>query len=215
MSGIFLKKWRENMALERKTKAGIIIHGFAVSAATVAGGFGFIPILGPVVGDTTALTAITIAMTYSLAALFEKKLETGLMFSYGAVVVGAVFGTSLLKAGVSLIPFFGSGINATITFALHEAIGWGLYLIFEAGGDPTTMSREEFVSYLDKGKIIAKEVSENYNKLLESLPKEARLEIEQLQKQMTDKNLSEEKRSEIAKKIVNIFEIHEIHKDRT
>lgn len=194
--------------MDTKSKANIIIHSYAVGAATWSALTAAIPVIGPGLGDTAGLTAITVAMTYSLAALFGKKLEEGAMWSFGAVVLGTVFGVSLLRAAISLFPGVGSAVNATITFSLHEAIGWGLYLIFESGGDPTKLTRSELKEYINRGKAVAKEEKEAYDRMMNSLPPDIRTKVEQLQKRLADKNISETDRARIMEEIDNLFEEH-------
>lgn len=96
LDGLYTAK-EKVMPLTQKSRANIIIHSYAVGAATWSALTAAIPVVGPGLGDTAGLTAITIAMTYSLAALFGKKLEEGAMWSFGAVVLGAVFGVSILR----------------------------------------------------------------------------------------------------------------------
>lgn len=197
------------MALTTKQKGALIIHSFATGAAAWSAATAFIPVAGPLLADTAGLTAITIAMTYSLASLFGKKLEEGAMWSFGAVVIGVVFGTTLLKAAVSLIPIFGSGVNATITFTLHEATGWALFMIFEAGKDPTKMSGEELSEYIERGKERAAKEKAEYIKMMENLPPNIQAEVERLQKQMGDKNLDEKAKEKIMKQIEALVQIYQ------
>ncbi len=131
------------MELDRTTRAHIIIHGFAVAAAATSAVSSLIPFIGPLAGDTIALTALTIGMTVMLADLFEKKLEEGALTSFAAVIVGMTIGTALGKGLLSLLPGIGSVANAAATFTLHEATGWGIFLIFERGGDPTKLSKNQ------------------------------------------------------------------------
>jgi uncharacterized protein (DUF697 family) len=194
--------------MDRRMRANIIIHTFAVAAATWSALTAAIPVIGPGLADTAGLTAITIAMTYSLAALFGKKLEEGAMWAFATVVLGTVFGFSLLKMATSLIPGVGSVANATITFGLHEAIGWGLYLIFEAGLDPTKMSRAELKAYIQKGKEMATEEKATYERMMSRVPPEVRTEIEKLQKKLADRNLTDAERQNIMEKIEKLFEAH-------
>ena len=191
--------------MDRKSKANIIIHSYAVGAATWSALTAAIPIIGPGLGDTAGLTAITIAMTYSLAALFGKKFEEGVMWAFGTVVLGTVFGVSLLRAAISIFPGVGSVANATITFSLHEAIGWGLYLIFESGGDLPT-SVKELKAYIKRGKVKAKEEKENYERMMSTLPPDIRDKVERLQKKLADKHLSDSDREKIMEEIDNLFE---------
>jgi uncharacterized protein (DUF697 family) len=149
--------WVEIMNAEgRRFSAHLIIHTVAVSASITSAVFATAPVLG-VAGDTAMLTTLTVAMTMMLGHLFGKEITHKGAFSVGAVAVGWTVGTSLAKVGLSLFPVAGSAINATITFGLHEAIGWGLFLIFEAGLDPTKITHEELISKFLEGMNVAKE----------------------------------------------------------
>lgn len=193
------------MALDRTMKANIIIHGFAAAAAALSATTAFLPFIGPLAGDTIGLTAITIAMTISLANLFEKEFDEGALWAFGSVVAGMIFGVGLAKGFASLIPVGGSAINATITFTLHEAIGWGLFLLFERGGDlPTT--RAELERLREEGSERAEAEKKNYEQMMSKLPSDARKEVERLEKKIADRNLSEAEKQAISDKILAIFE---------
>jgi len=111
------------MALDKLQKAHIIIHSFAVGSAAWSGVWAWVPVAGSLLADSLGLTLLTIGMTQSLAALFEKKLEETALWSFGTIVLGGVFGTALLKAGLSLVPIFGSAVNATIArFIIMRAL---------------------------------------------------------------------------------------------
>ncbi len=197
----------KNGELDRTTQANIIIHGFAVTAATISAGTAFLPFIGPLAGDTVALTATTIAMTVSLGNLFGKKFEEGALWAFGAVVSGMLFGVGLAKGFASLIPGAGSAINATITFTLHEAIGWGLFLLFERGGD-LPQTRAELERLREKGGKVAERERQAYERMMSKLPADARQEVEHLEKRMADKSLSESDKQALLAKIMAIFEKH-------
>ena len=95
--------------------------------------------------------------------------------------------------------------NCYITFSLHEAIGWGLYLIFDEGKDPTQMSKSEFENYLKQGKEKACEEKDRYNRMLNKLTPVDYAEVERLQKKLGDKNLSNNQRGDIMTQIEQIF----------
>lgn len=113
-----------------------------------------------------------------------------------------------LKSAASLVPIFGSGVNAAITFGVHEATGWGLYLIFDAGGDPTKMSKEELKAYIKKGKEMAKVEKKKYDEVMSKLPPDTRAEVEALQKKLGDKNLSDTEMQSIMSKIDELVAIN-------
>jgi uncharacterized protein (DUF697 family) len=145
-------------------------------------------------------------MTYALASLFGKSLDESAVWAFAAVVLGAVFGISLLKGLASLIPIFGSGVKASITFGLHQAIGWGLYWLFEGGRDlPTT--RGEFFEMRDRGKIIAEKEKANTDALLASLSPEEREQIKVLQAKI-GKATSQADVDAVLAKIEGIYDGH-------
>ena len=198
------------MALSTKQKAGLIIHSYATGAAAWSAATAFIPVAGPLLGDTAGLTAITIAMTYSLARLFNRDLEESAMWSFGTVVIGMVFGSVLLKSLASLIPILGSGVNASITFALHEATGWALFMIFDAGLDPTKLGREELKGFIEKGKDVAAIEKASYEKTMSQLPDNIRNEVVRLQRKMGESDTDEVGKANIMRKIEALVELYHV-----
>jgi uncharacterized protein (DUF697 family) len=188
------------MALNRLQKANLLIHTCAVGAAAWSAAWAYFPVVGPVLADTIGLTAITAAMAYGLAALFDKRLEVGVVWAFVAVVLGGIFGLSLLKAAWSLVPIYGSAVNATITFGLHEATGWGLYLIFDEGGNlPKT--RAEWKKMMERGKVRASREKKNYDAMMSKLPPDERAKVEELEKKLAQKNISEKQITAILQEI--------------
>jgi uncharacterized protein (DUF697 family) len=191
--------------VNRQVSAHIIIHSFALTAAGFSGAYALVPVAGPILFDTATLTALTVGMTYALGSLFNKKLEENSMWSFATVAIGFASGNAIFKAFSSLIPIYGSAVNATTTFVLHEAIGWGLFLIFESGKDPTKLSKKEIQDFIEEGKERAKNEKDNYEKIMSSLPPNERIEIEILQKKLTEKSISEEEKRSILEKITRLI----------
>jgi uncharacterized protein (DUF697 family) len=191
------------MALNRVQKAHLIIHTCAAGAAAWSAMWAYVPVVGPLLADSFGLTCITVAMTGALAMLFDKKPETSAVWSFATVVLGGIFGSVLLKAAWSLVPIYGSGVNATITFGLHEATGWGLFLIFNEGGDlPKT--REEWKTMMERGKSKAadeKDSEYSYKNMMSKLPEEERRRIEVLQAKLTQKDITEEQTNAVLAEI--------------
>jgi uncharacterized protein (DUF697 family) len=167
---------------------------------------GAIPLLGPAIGDTAGLTAITIAMTLSLAKLYGKEVAEGALFAFAAVVAGTVLGGMGAKLLASLLPGAGSAANAAITFGLHEATGWAFYRIFEEGKEPWNLSAAEIKAHIIKGKDIAEKEKDSYDEIIKNLPDDKRNEIEALQKSLGKKSLTNSEREEIMDKISTILE---------
>ena len=62
--------------MTRTGKARLIIGTFAALAAAWSATTAAIPVAGPLLADTAGLTLLTVAMAYSLAALYEKNRRT-------------------------------------------------------------------------------------------------------------------------------------------
>jgi len=192
----------------RRTNAHFIIHAVAVSAAAFSFAFSWAPGVGPTLGDTAVLTGLTVAMTMMIGALFNKKIVAKSAWSVGAVAIGFALGTSLLKGGLSFIPFAGPWLNATITLGLHEGIGWGLFAIFERGLDPTKMSSDELKKAFREGKDIAaqyKEKSKQMDMVKERMSLQDRELVKKLEKTIASKTASEEERMNAVREMAQVY----------
>ena len=190
-------------------RANIIIHGYA--AAAYSAHTAIIPFSGPLIVDTIGLKTIKIAMTMSLENLFGRDFEEGALWSFGSVIdemiSGPTIGIGTQSNILSLLPGVGSLPNSVFVITLHEAIGWGLFLIFERGGNPTKMTKEELNVAFKEGAVRAQKGKEAYEKALNKLPLDARLEVEQLQEKIiADKNISPTEKQAISDSIIAIFE---------
>jgi uncharacterized protein (DUF697 family) len=192
--------------MDKKSKANIIIHSYSAGSATWSALTATIPIIGPGLGDTLGLMAITMAMAYSLAALFGKKLDAKIVLSFGVLILGSAFGFSSLRAVISIFHGVGSIVNAAITFSLQEATGWGLYLFFELGGDLKNLSKDDLKAYIARGKVMAKQEQANYQRMMSQLPPDKRDKVEQLQKTLANPYLSDHDREKIIEEIDGLFE---------
>ena len=136
--------------MNKKYKAAIIIGTFSTAAAAWSAATAAVPVIGPLLADTAGLTLITVALAYSLSALYGKNMDTASLTAFSAVVLGAIAGNLALKTGASLIPIFGSYFNAATTATLHAAIGWGIYKIYEDGTDLKDISKAYFQKYMER-----------------------------------------------------------------
>jgi uncharacterized protein (DUF697 family) len=192
----------------RTTSAHFIIHSVAASAAAFSFAFSWEPGIGPTLGDTTVLTSLTIAMAMMIGDLFDKKILVNSAWSLGSVAVSYALGITLLKAGLSFVPFAGPFINASITAGLHEAIGWGLFRIFEQGLDPTTMSSDELKQAFIEGGHIAENFRHKSKEMdlikkhMSEQDKEAEKELEHT---IGSKETSEEKRIEAVMRMAQLY----------
>ena len=206
----FIEYLGEIMSSNRKSTAAIIIGTFASLAAAWSGATAYIPVAGPLLADTAGLTLLTVAMAYSLSALYKRDMTTASLTAFGSVAVGFIAGSLVLRVGASLIPIWGSGVNATTTFVLHAAIGWALVEVFEAGKSIDDLSASEWMELFKNNKEKAKREKEKYEAALEKLPDSVASKVESLKKKLGNRRLSDFERDEIIRKIVAIFELHDI-----
>lgn len=192
--------------MNKKYKAAIIIGTFSTAAAAWSAATAAVPVIGPLLADTTGLTLITIALAYSLSALYGKNLDTASLTAFAAVVLGAIAGNLALKAGASLIPIFGSYFNAATTATLHAAIGWGIYKIYEDGKDLKDISKTDFQKYMERSKTEAEASIRWYEEIYSKLSDEDKKTLKALQRKLKNKNLSMEERDNIDRQVEALFQ---------
>ena len=107
----------KEMTQEQKEQCQAIIH----TAATAAAGAGLSPIP---VSDMVALIGINSAMIISLGEVFNLEIDK----SYAKQIAKAAMASYLIKLApcqmLKFVPFVGIGINAGVSFAITEALGW-------------------------------------------------------------------------------------------
>jgi len=120
-------------------KANIAIHTCAVTSAVAAGAWSLIPIVGAVgiiVGlDTIFLTPMTIGMVIYIGKLHGQTFTYSSMAAGLGQFIGMVLGVNIARSLATIVPGWGTVLNATIAAGLQETIGWGAYLLLEDGGD--------------------------------------------------------------------------------
>jgi uncharacterized protein (DUF697 family) len=194
------------MATEaQKTSAHIIIHSSAIAAATWSGASAILPGVS-VLTDTAGGTIIAVAMTYALGNVFKRKLMESSVMAFFSWVVGREMGMIVLKGVFSFIPIFGSLTNATISFGLTEAIGWGLFLVFDEGKDLGALSKQEIAGFLERGKSFAEQIKKSGEfAWIDELPPHIKAQYDYLTKKLGDRNLSTEERQATLKEIEDLI----------
>lgn len=191
--------------MTKKGKARIVIGVFAGAAMAWSAATAYIPVLGPALADTAGLTLISVGMAYALATLYGKDLDTAKLTAFFTVVLGAIGGNLGLKMFFSLVPFFGSAVNASITGILHTAIGLVICEIFEEGKNLTDISGEEFKSMIERKKTEAEDEKKRYEEVFNSLTPNERKKVKDLQKRLKNNNISDSEWNQINKEIESIF----------
>ncbi len=186
-------------------KANLIIGVYAAAAIAWSSATAYIPIVGPGLFDTVGLTVISIAMAYSLAALYRVDMDMAAIAAFGTCVLGAVFGNVGLKILAGLVPVYGSFVNGGITGTLHTAIGLGLCKIFESGRELSGVSPRELRRMIKNCEEEAKAEKERYDAAYSRLPEESRRRIRELQKQLKRKDLTCAERDRIQNEVGSIF----------
>jgi uncharacterized protein (DUF697 family) len=189
----------------QKTSAHVIIHSSAIAAATWSGGWAILPGAG-VIGDTAGNIVITAAMAYALGNVFNRKTQESSIMAFVTIVLRQGLVQVVVKGVLSFIPILGSASNATISFTTMEVIGWSLFLIYDAGKDPGSLSKEEIASFLQRGKTYAEEVKRSGKYAwLDDLPPHIKVQYDYLTKKLSDRNLSNEERQATLKEIEELI----------
>ena len=83
--------------MNKKYKAAIIIGTFSTAAAAWSAATAAVPVIGPLLADTAGLTLITVALAYSLSALYGKNMDTASLNSFFRRCPGSYRGKSGTK----------------------------------------------------------------------------------------------------------------------
>jgi hypothetical protein len=165
-----------------------------------------VPIAGPLLADTPGVTALTITEAWLLSSLFNRHIGERGLTAFCAVAFGRVVGTLVFKMGASLIPGINTLFNASTTFLLHEATGWALYHIFEAGHDLSSMSKKEISQAITAELAHHDERKAQFEAKLSQLTPTERAEVELLQKELRNRRLSESEKEAKLERIQALFD---------
>lgn len=114
--------------MNHKQHAHQIIHTAAAAAAAAAGALA----QGAVIGaDTVILTPIHVGMIIALGDLFNIPVDKAMALSLLGTAIGAGLGVGVAKGIFGIFPGAGNVVNASITFAHTEALGWFVYNYFK------------------------------------------------------------------------------------
>lgn len=178
-----------------KEKAGQIVHGYAIAHAAAA----FL-LANTVVGDAPVLTVLTYGMIDSLGKLFGKRNTPFFILRKLSQLFAAQIGTYLAAKGVTWIPWFGNSINASLTFSITEIVGWTIFHIYDSGESLTSATVYDVRIASGKAASDVKSYDE-FKAQIENLPEEVRRQYEALVRKLIDRELSEQEKVEVAKRI--------------
>ena len=173
--------------VNKKKLTGFIIHGFAVAHAATA-----FTLAQTLVGDEAALTALTIAMIVTVAKINGADWSVSKAFSYLGVFAGGYFGSRGAVFLIKWIPGIGNLANATVSFALTEAMGWATYLIIQKSKDPENLSKKDAAAIWKEAKVMREEEKGKMKKLYESMNPEEKNEFDNIMNQLQNKDLPKE-----------------------
>jgi uncharacterized protein (DUF697 family) len=193
------------MATQLKERAGVIIHSCSAASALLVGTVATVPVFGPlgiIFGlDYPALTAISIGMVVSLGKLFGRNYTTGAVMAAVTQLTGFVFGVSLMRGVVGIVPVVGAAINAGLVFTVTEILGWTTFLIFEEGRDITKMNKSKLKSYVKKGKKRAEQERLTREALFAKLPPHVKAQYDYLTKKLANEKATDQERQVILNEI--------------
>lgn len=189
------------MTLSRLEKSHLIIHSCAVGAAFWSGAWGSIPVLG-ITPDTFGLVAICTTMGGLLAHNHGKRFDE-LRWMGTATAVAQYFAGALIIKGLStMIPILGTAVNATVSLATVEAIGWAFHLILDEGRNPDTLSKRDIKAYLKRGEALRKTFAESKQfAWLDTMSLEDRKRYDELSKELASAKTTDERRAAVVAEI--------------
>lgn len=198
------------VATSYKERAGIIIHSCAAASALWAGSVATVPVFGPlgiIFGvDYPALIAITVGMMIALGKMFGHNYTRGAVIGTATQLLGFVFGMSLLRGVIGIVPVVGAAINAGLVFTVTEILGWTTYLIFEEGKDITKLGKRHLKSYVIKGRKRAEAERTRRENLLEQFPPHIKSQYDYLTKKLANEKTSDSERQAILQEIERLID---------
>ena len=150
--------------VDKKGEAEKIIHGYASAHALVA-----LTLANTIVGDAPVLTVLTFAMIDALGGLFGVKSTPFVVAKKLLQTFAAAIGGYLAAKAFTWIPVAGNFINASITFAITEAIGWTIFRLYSSGKTLEDAAPADLESAKNKAQDDAVSFGE-YKKRLDKLP---------------------------------------------
>lgn len=193
------------MTLSKVQKSHLIIHSCAVGASGWSAAWGAVPILG-ITPDTAGLVAISTTMGGLLAHNHDKKLSDLGFMAGGAAVGQYVAGALVIKMVSSAIPILGSVVNAMVTLATVETIGWGLHLILDDDRNIAELSDDEIKKYLDRGRQMREDIAHDPDLAwIHGLPRPVKKQWKAWAKELADASTTEQRKAELLRLIEGLL----------
>lgn len=193
------------MSFDRLEKSHLVIHSCAVGAAFWSGAWGAVPVAG-ITPDTAGLVAICTTMGGLLAQVHGKGAGE-LSFVGAAAAAGQYFAGALIVKGLSsLIPVVGTVVNAGISLATVEAVGWAFYLILNDGKDPSQLTKQDMKDYLRRGEHLRSEHAQTERfAWMDDVPTDVKKTVEKLSKEVSAPDIGEERRAALLAEIERLL----------
>lgn len=194
--------------LSQRDKSHLIIHSCALGAAGWSAAWGSVPIMG-VTPDTAGLIGICSTMGGLLAHNHGMR-YSDLKFMAGAAAIAQyVAGALIIKGLAGMIPVVGTVVNATVSLATVEAIGWGLDLILRDGKTMADLTKQEIRQYMVRGQSIRDQLKDDPGvQWLHGLPREVKRRLRILTKELTREGITEHRRAQILDLIEDLLRPH-------
>lgn len=188
--------------------SNVIIHSFATAHAIAAAS-----LAQTMVGDEATLTALTIGMIIALSKLYNAPMSWGGALTFFSVFAGFYLGTRGATCLIKWVPGIGNTANALSTIFTTEIIGWATVYLLSRGRDLTTVSKDEADEIIREGKELRKKneaekkrINDIINKRMTSGEKAL---YHSIMDKLKEKNLSDQQRDELVKKLDELFKKYE------
>lgn len=189
--------------VDKKKMTGILIHGFAAAHAATA-----LILAQTVIGDEAALTALTVTMIMAVAKINGADWDSGTALAFLGVFIGSYAGMRGAAFLVKWIPGLGNCINAIVTAATTEVLGWATYVFVqkckkspELVFDPSKITREEMNEIWEEARNLRKEERQASKQLYNSIPKKDKDRYDSIMERLRSNKISETERKELIEEL--------------
>ncbi len=172
-------KTSEIIAASKLRQTALIIHKYATVHAATAG-----LLAQTIVGDTLALSFLTVAMESTIVALnggrWTKKLGAAVLSIMTGTYVGVYGGAFLLK----WMPGIGNAANAAASFVTTELVGWTTYVLLSSGLSIDVLTDTQKKAIFEEAKRMAKNEKGNGKQMYKRMSREDKNRIDTYVKQI-------------------------------
>jgi uncharacterized protein (DUF697 family) len=135
-------------------------------------------------------------MGAALAKIHGKTASDLKLNAFLVMALQYLIGAMSIKFAAGFIPFAGTAVNAVVSLATVQAVGWALHLVLSEGLDPGELTRRQVKEFIGRGRNLRKSMKDT-PEYLHHLPPEKKREYDQLMSELRSPKTSFKRRQEI------------------